>query len=81
MIVANSLLIFIYTQNYTFPLAQLALWPLLQLLETVLADSPVPVVTCKGSFTYYVISRGEGVSKWLRGLAVDYVIKILIFTL
>ena len=44
----------------------------------------------KGSFTYYVISRwGEGVSKCLRlitgggggGLAVDYVIKILIFTL
>ena len=44
---------------------------------------------CIGSFTYYVISRGEGFPNaygWLRGgggggLAVDYVIKILIFTL
>ena len=40
----------------------------------------------KGSFTYYVISRGGGVSKCLRlitggggGLVVDYVIKIFIF--
>ena len=40
-----------------------------------------------GAFTYYVISRGEGFLKWLRliaegeGLAVDNVIKIVIFTL